>query len=246
MAHNEMTALEPIQTLSVPQAVVRRIMRMINNGVWEAGEKLPPQRQLARDFNVGMSSLREALQTLRGMGVLELQHGQGTFVCRNPGRIVERCLNLALVLNRDMVEDFLDARRAVEGGLAYLAAKRASDEQIDQLRTLVTAMEEPIDTEDDAAFEELDLAFHRLVAEMSDSNLLHYLGDTLFETLEEFLALVPHTHQGLRRHSAVCDAIADRDPDRSEQAMHELVDATAEYLHFFEANGEHLIREDLV
>jgi GntR family transcriptional repressor for pyruvate dehydrogenase complex len=244
--HSEVAAVEPIQTLSVPQAVVRRITRMIHDGVWQAGEKLPPQRQLARDFNVGMSSLREALQTLRGMGVLELRHGQGTFVCRSPGRIVERCLNLALVLNRDMVEDFLDARRAVEGGLAYLAAKRASDEQIEHLRALVEAMRAPIDDEDDARFEELDLAFHRLVAEMGDSNLLHYLGDTLFETLEEFLSLVPHTHQGLQRHAAVCEAIADRDPDRSERAMHELVDATAEYLHFFEVNGEHLVREDLV
>jgi GntR family transcriptional repressor for pyruvate dehydrogenase complex len=231
--------MEPIQTLTVPQAVVRRITRMIYDGVWSPGERLPSQRQLAREFDVGMSSLREALQTLRGMGVLELRHGHGTFVCRNPGRIVERCLNLALMLNRDMVEDFLDARRAVEGGLAYLAAKRASEEQIMRLQDLAQSMMAPIENggAGDTRFEELDLAFHRLVAEMSESNLLHYLSDTLFETLEEFLSVVPHTQRGVRRHAAVCEAIAERDPERSQQAMHDLVDATADYLHFFEDNG---------
>jgi len=230
--------LEPIRTPSIPEAIVQRVIRMIGDGTWKAGDQLPPQRQLAQEFNVSMASLREALQTLQGMGVVELRHGQGTFVCHNPSQIVERCLNLALVLDRDMVEDFLDARRAVEGGLAYLAAKRATEAQVARLSALIDGMKQAVDTGDDAKFEQLDVAFHLLIAQMSDSDILQYLGGTLFETLEEFIQVVPHTPKGWRRHAEVCAAIGERDPARSEQAMHDLVDATAAYIHFLQSDND--------
>ena len=230
--------LEPIRTPSIPEAIVQRVIRMIGDGTWKAGDQLPPQRQLAQEFNVSMASLREALQTLQGMGVVELRHGQGTFVCHNPSQIVERCLNLALVLDRDMVEDFLDARRAVEGGLAYLAAKRATESQVARLSALIDGMKQAVDIGDDAKFEQLDVAFHLLIAQMSDSDILQYLGGTLFETLEEFIQVVPHTPKGWRRHAEVCAAIGERDPARSEQAMHDLVDATAAYIHFLQSDND--------
>ncbi len=230
--------LAPIETPSIPEAIVQRVIRMIGQGTWKAGDQLPPQRQLAQEFNVSMASLREALQTLQGMGVLELRHGQGTFVCRNPSQIVERCLNLAFVLDRDLVQDFLDARRAVEGGLAYLAAKRATETQIARLTTLINGMKRAVDGGDDAKFEQLDVSFHLLIAQMSDSDVLQYLGSSLFEPLEKFIQIVPHTPKGWQQHAEVCAAIRERDPDRSEQAMHNLVDATASYIHFLQSDND--------
>ena len=223
--------MEPIQPSSIPEAIVQRIIRMIGDGTWKAGDRLPPQRQLSQALGVSMSSLREALQTLQGMGVIELRHGEGTFVCHSPSQIVERCLNLALVLDRDRMKDFLDARRAVEGGLAYLAAKRATEEQIARLAELVDGMKVAVEARDDPQFESLDVAYHHLIADMSHSEILQYLGSIVFDTLlEEFIRLVPHTQQGWQRHAEVCTAIQARDPERSERAMHSLVDATAAYI----------------
>lgn len=225
--------MEQIQTPSIPEAIVQRIVQMIGDGTWKAGAQLPAQRQLAQELGVSMTSLREALQTLQGMGVLELRHGLGTFVCHNPSQIVRRCLNLALVLDRDRIEDFLDARRAVEGGLAYLAAMRATSEQIVHLTELVDGMKDAVDNGADAEFEALDMAYHRLIAEMSNSDILQYLGSTLFETLEEFIKIVPHTPKGWQRHADVCTAIENSDAASSERIMHSLVDATAAYIHYF-------------
>ncbi len=219
--------MELIRIASVPEAIIQRITRMISDGTWKAGDRLPPQRVLAKQLGVSMSSLREALQTLQGMGVLEVRHGEGSFVCHTPTQIVERCLDLALVLDQDMVEDFLNARRAVEGGLAYLAAQRATDDQIAELASLVQKMKKAFDAGDDVEYEKHDVAFHRLIAEMSDSDILQYLGSTLFDTLEDFVRVVPHTQRGWQRHAAVCAAIEARDPVGSEEAMHALVEATA-------------------
>ena len=230
--------MEPIHTLSKPEAVAQRIIQMIDQGIWKAGDQLPSQRQLAQELDVGFSSLREALQTLQGMGVLELRHGQGTFVSNNPSQIVERCLNLALVLDKEMMTDFMDARRAIEGGLAYLAARRATREQIDQLGLLLAGLKEAIDAGDDGRVEEFDLPFHHLIAEMSGSNILQFLSNSLFETLEEFVRIVPHTPNGWQHHAEVCAAIEAHDPNASEKAMQDLVDATARYIHLFRNNGQ--------
>jgi GntR family transcriptional repressor for pyruvate dehydrogenase complex len=227
----------PIQTSSIPEAVVQRIVQMIGDGIWRAGDQLPPQRQLAQDLGVSMASLREALHTLQGMGVLELRHGQGTFVCHDPSKIVERCLNLALLLDREMVKDFLDARRAIEGGLAYLAAQRAGPEQVARLGKLVDGMRIAVDARDDPGFEELDVTFHKLVSEMSDSSILHYLGSTLFDTLEQFIRAVPHTPQGYQSHAEVWAAIQDQDPARSQEAMQSLIDASATYIQFLHSDN---------
>jgi GntR family transcriptional repressor for pyruvate dehydrogenase complex len=219
--------MDLVRTASVPEAIIQRIIRLISEGAWRAGDRLPSQRALAQQLGVGMSSLREALQTLQGMGVVELRHGEGTFVCHTPTQIVERCLNLALVLDHDMVEDFLSARRAIEGGLAYLAAQKATDEQVEELSDLVQQMRTAIDAGDDARYAELDVAFHRLVAAMSGSEILQYLGGTLFDTLEDFVRVIPHTERGWHHHDAVCAAIAARDATGSETAVHDLVEATA-------------------
>jgi GntR family transcriptional repressor for pyruvate dehydrogenase complex len=192
-----------ISTSSVPEAIIQRIIRAISDGTLKAGDRLPSQRALAKELGVGLTSLREALETLQGMGVLELRHGEGTFVCHTPTQIVERCLNLALVLDREMAQEFLYARRAVEGGLACLAAQRASEEQIEDLGTMSQKMRQAVDAGDDHSYEDLDVAFHRLVAMMSGSEILQYLGGTVFDTLVEFARIVPHTERGRNRHHAV-------------------------------------------
>jgi GntR family transcriptional repressor for pyruvate dehydrogenase complex len=230
--------MDPVVVPSLPEVIVQKIIKMIGDGIWKPGDCLPSQRQLARELNVGMSSLREALQTLQGMGVLCLRQGQGTFVCYEPSAIVEQCLNLALVLDHDMLQDFMDARRAVESGMAYLAAKRATDEQIARLTEMAEGMRAAVGTGDEAHLKDEDIAFHRLIAEMSDSSILQYLSSALFETLVEFIKVVPHTPQGVERHVSVAKAIRERDPIQSEQAMHLLVDATATYIYFLQSNGD--------
>ncbi len=231
--------MEPIQASSIPEAIVQRVILLISDGTWKAGDQLPSQRHLSREFGVSMTSLREALQTLQGMGVIELRHGEGTFVCRNPSQIVERCLNLALTLDRDRTQDFLDARRAVEGGMAYLAATRATPEQLSQLTELVDGMKLAIEDEDAARYKSLDISFHQLIAAMSHSEILQYVGNIIFDTLlEDFIRLVPNTMEGWQRHAAVCAAIQNSAPDHSEQAMHELVDATAAYIHIINHEEE--------
>jgi len=102
-------SIEPIQAAPIPQVIARRILEMIHSGVWQPGDSLPPQRALAKSLGVGVSSLREALQSLRAIGVLEIRPGEGTFVALNPHQTIERMLSLNLALGHMDIQPTFDA-----------------------------------------------------------------------------------------------------------------------------------------
>ncbi len=125
--------MEPIHTVHMSKATIDRLLAMIREGYWSPGDRLPPQRELARTLGIGMSTLREALQSLQAMGVLEMHHGEGTFVSEQPYQVIERILGMSLSLGDLDLQSLFEARIVLEGGLAYHAAARASDEQIEAL-----------------------------------------------------------------------------------------------------------------
>jgi len=154
----------PVHRRQISSATIDRILSMISEGFWEPGECLPPQRELAKSLGVGMSTLREALQSLQTMGVLEMRHGSGTYVSSQPftayGKIIDVSVGLA---SMDM-EMFFEARGIIESGLAYLAAQHATDDQIKELFDILDGELEYIDEEHSDLYHDLDLDFHRLIS----------------------------------------------------------------------------------
>jgi len=80
-----------IQRENLVQAVIREVERLIANGEFAAGERLPPQPVLAAQFGVGLSTVREAIQSLRLPGLVDVRPGRGTHVCQNPQAILLLC-----------------------------------------------------------------------------------------------------------------------------------------------------------
>ena len=82
--------LYPIQATSAVKATMDYLLKLIREGHWKPNSRLPAQRTLAKNLNIGMSTLREALQALQSIGILEMRHGDGTFVTAQPDMIIER------------------------------------------------------------------------------------------------------------------------------------------------------------
>ncbi len=142
---------------------------MITEGYWQPGESLPPQRELAKSLGVGMSTLREALQSLQTMGVLEMRHGEGTFVANKPNGMYDRLLDISLASGEMDLPTLFEARAILETGIAYHAARRATEEQILQLFDILEKERQGIETGQGENLFELDLSFHRLIAEMASN-----------------------------------------------------------------------------
>lgn len=221
-----MSIIEPITFTPIPQVIAKRLMAMIQEGVWPPGSSLPSQRQLARDLGVAVSSLREALSSLQAIGLVEMRQGEGTFVARNPYGTIERLLGFVISSESLDWQTLFQARSTIEGGLARLAATKATDEQIRAAGLVLSQMKEAVEQGDQKRADELDVRFHHSLAEMAHNEILMQVGQSLYPALERFLRNIPHTLEGWRLHNQVLAAIRARDPERSEKAFHQLLRKT--------------------
>src|SRR5438067_5760864 len=100
---------------------------MILRGELQAGQKLPPERELAAQLGVSRSSLREAIRALIALNILESRHGNGTFVTSLDPELLAEPIDFVLKVNESALDALFEARKVVEAGVAALAAERATD-----------------------------------------------------------------------------------------------------------------------
>jgi DNA-binding FadR family transcriptional regulator len=218
--------LAEIQTQAVSEAVSERILELISSGALKAGDALPPQRQLASQLGVSLSSLREALQALTAVGIVEIKHGRGTFVCTHPTDAVIKHLDWAMRLGSEETRELMEARRVIDASVSGYAAARATDSQIRQIYQLYCGMVESWQSRDIGRLDELDVQFHLAIAEASGNALLFHLAQSLYAFAARFVQVVPHTRAGMENHRLVYVAIAAHDAPAAEAAVLNLLDDT--------------------
>lgn len=218
--------IEEIETRAVSDAISERILKLISSGALQPGDPLPPQRKLAGQLGVSLSSLREALHALAAVGVIDVKHGLGTFVCAHATDPLVRQLDWAVLLQSEETRELMEARRVLDVSVARLAAERATEAQITYLTELFEGMLECWRARDVACLEEQDIQLHLAVARAASNSLLSHLAHTLYAAVDPFIRVVPHTRAGLENHRRVLDAIAAHDPEKAEEAMRVLLDET--------------------
>ena len=115
------------------ETVAQQILEAVRD--LPAGTRLPPERELTKRMGVGRSTVREALNGLAMMGVVEIRHGQGVFVAEPPA---DRAGDLERSLPpKAITDELLEARRIVEVELARLAAERRTEDDLAAMQTLL-------------------------------------------------------------------------------------------------------------
>ena len=174
-----------------------------------------------------MSTLREALQSLQTMGVLEMRHGSGTYVTSQPFNSFGNILEASIGLANMNLEVFFETRGIIECGLASLAAEHATDEQIEKLFKILDGEIEYIDKEKSDYYHDLDLNFHQLISEMANNEFLAQVNDSIFKILDKLFRIFPLTKEGWQLHLAVAEAIRNRSALDASEAMRTLIQASA-------------------
>jgi GntR family transcriptional repressor for pyruvate dehydrogenase complex len=212
------------------EVTVERLARSIRLGVLVDGDRLPPERELAETFGVSRVTLREAIRTLRGAGLLESRRGRGggTFVVAPSARSRTDALDAAV---RPALNDTLDLRRIVEPGAAALAAERSLSAA--DRATLTACLREATDCSTDAR-RLADCRLHMAIAAAGESPSLVAVVADLQMKLTELLRGIPVIAANIahsdRQHAAVVAAILSGQPDLARSTMEEHVDGTAALL----------------
>ena len=185
------------------------------------GTKLPSERQLAEELGVGRAQVREAIQSLGLLGVVDIRHGDGTYLRESGSDLLPRVIEWGLFLGEPRVLDLIEARQYIEVALAGLAARRATDDDIAQMRASLEAMDRV--SGDEAAFVDLDVEFHRVIAAAARNTALADVLSNITSLLRVWMArslrAAGETTSSHGEHVAVVDAIASRDRRAAESAM---------------------------
>ena len=208
-----MSAVTPL----APQRAARiatQLIELIELQKLIPGDKLPPERQLADLLEVSRPSLREALHILQAQGLVQIKHGQGTFV-QEP--VVAQELRASVMTKTHGLNELFDAREVLEVPASKWAAEKATKEDIRLLRATLNQIDtitaiEPIDFDQ---LQALDAKFHLTIVGIAGNRFinqtLNVLQDVMKMSMETTLRLPGRSEISRRQHNEILAAIESGD-----------------------------------
>jgi GntR family transcriptional repressor for pyruvate dehydrogenase complex len=205
--------------------VTHQIEHLIVESRLRPGDRLPPERELARQFGVSRTVVREAVRALVAKSLLEVRAGSGTIVRSPTAESVTQSMTLFLRAGQPELdyEKVHEIRRILEVEIAGLAAERHTAEDLEEMEEILREASEIQDERN--CFAECDVAFHAALARATHNELFSLLLDSVVDIMIKVREMgfdVPGTPvRALKYHRAILEQVKAGDPDGARQAMRE-------------------------
>jgi GntR family transcriptional regulator, transcriptional repressor for pyruvate dehydrogenase complex len=220
------SALSPVARKPLYEQLVEHLRAYVVEAGLSAGDRLPSERELSERLGVSRASLRQAIVALEVQGILEVRHGEGTFL-RSARMDTLPIAQLADLKRR--LPDILDAREAIEVKLAELAAERRTESDLAALNGSLAVMQQEIDN--GTTGEQGDHDFHQSVARAAHSEVLAHMYALLLKDIEllshETVDQIGQPKVLLEQNRRISDAIAACDGLAAAAAMKAHLKTTA-------------------
>ncbi|HUL15760.1 MAG TPA: FadR/GntR family transcriptional regulator [Terriglobales bacterium] len=211
-----------VQTSRLYEQIVQQIEDSIRKGTLKAGDQLPAERELAEQFGVSRTAVREAVKALREKGLVEAYPGRGTFITSETSNTIR--ITLDRMIRSGQLQGTLqlvEVREILEPEIAALAATRANEESLKEMRQAVKRMD--TSREDPEAYIEADLDFHLALAEASGNPVIFSLIDSIVAVLREqrmqIFKMDGGPTRGQYHHKKILEAVEHRDASGAREAM---------------------------
>ena len=205
------------------EEVVARISELIKSAQLKPGDRLPPERNLAKQIGVSRPVLRAGLRDLSSMGVLKARQGAGTFVADGPPTLDSKPLRLLAALQGFSFDHMFETRSILEVGAAGLAAERATSEQLATLADEIAEMYASLNNPQEYLVH--DIRFHRAIAQASGNptlaTVVEMVSAVMYERRRDTIERAHDFTESLELHQQVYRAIRARQPDEARAAMRE-------------------------
>lgn len=201
-----------------------RIRQMILSGALAPGYTFPNENDMCQQLQIGRGTLREVYQSLLSDGLIRRSKA-GTIV--NGRQEIVRQAPFSVVVNYASFQDIFEFRMMLETEMVRITATRATDQELREIGAILSGGEE---AQREGRLQEVDLAFHKAMAEYSHNPLLINVFHDVWTAFESLLLenhktlrlSSPHTlEDAVRHHQTIYDALLRRDPDGAQQAMKE-------------------------
>lgn len=229
-------SIEKMNRIGPSEHAFEQLKKLMLEREYKPGERLPSENELAASFGVSRISVRQAIQRLATMGLIETRWGEGNFV-REPdaGTYVNDLLPM-IYLSRDSDRHIWEFRMGSEVECAYLAAGRITDDALDFLREKLEEMREMCAQGDVDRYIAADLAFHCRVFEATENPIFiqtaAILKDVLMDSITTFTRALGE-NEGIYHHQRILSALEKRDPPLARQMMRDHISSAYElYLQY--------------
>jgi len=215
--------IDPERHGTTSQEVISQLREMIHRGDLRPGDRLPPERDLAKMLGVSRPTLRAGIRSLAAVGVLQSRQGAGTFVVKSEGppSLDSSPLRLMASLHGFTPAEMFEARRSLEMAVAGLAAKRATGEQLATMSEEIAGMYASLD--DPEQFLVHDMRFHQTVAAASGNriltSLMNMVATILFDVRRKKVKRARDLKESAEMHRQIYRAIREQNSEAASNAM---------------------------
>jgi len=213
--------IEPLVKVNLSDMVVKKFQDLVAYSKYKPGDKLPPAKDLAKLFGIGYTTLREGLKKLQALGLIELKQGAGIFLKKDFFDVF--IINPAIeVLDEDIFDDLVYARKIIEVENVRLAVRNAKKKDLETLKGLLNKMKENLN--DMEEFIKYNIMFHLTLGKMSANKVFYQIIAGVIDLIREeekaiFTKVPELTQNGYTQHKNIYTALKERNEDRAVEAM---------------------------
>lgn len=212
-------SIQKPKRLSLVEQVTKQIEKLIQQGFWKVGERLPAEKELMDQFDVSRNTLREAIRALVHVGLLSTKQGSGTLVTSTSALDAV----LANHIKHQSLLQILEVRRALESEAAYLAAERRTDDDILKMNEYIKACEQAVNSNDTESFLKADFQLHHVIVSSSKNNILidlySSLNDSLYYSIAQNMYDIGMNNNENYIHHQLFSAIQSQHADKARKIV---------------------------
>ncbi|OLO42617.1 GntR family transcriptional regulator [Alkalihalophilus pseudofirmus] len=219
-------AIREVKPKKIYEIVAEQLLDMIKQGEVKPGERLASVQQLAEEFNVGRSAIREALSALKAMGYIEMRQGEGTFVNKVDIDLIGNIIPGVQLMQKEDMRELFEIRKVIETGAASLAAVNRTDGDLQMMEETLREMKQ---AEGNGSIgEKADVDFHKAIVNATKNEMLTKLvsqvSDVMHQSMREARKLLLYSEQKkmnqlYEEHRLIYEAIKAKDPQAAHEAM---------------------------
>ena len=214
----------PIQSVKVFEQIAEQIEKRILDGELHSGDRLPTERELAEQFHVSRTAVREAMKILAQKGLVDMRPGRGTIVIDGAHEAMQDSIGLVMKLKLGEVggsDNLVEVREILETEIAALAAARATEKEIDEMREAVKIMDESLNNANQ--YIAADNRFHEALARATQNTLIFILINSIVNLLSEQRKQIFQVEGGPQRgqvhHKHILESVTRRESEAARSAM---------------------------
>ncbi len=214
-----MTAFQPLEKQSTADKVFEQLLSRIAEGEWAEGDRTPSENEVREGLGVSRDSIREAVKRLSAMGLLRSEQGKGTFVRKIDTGFYLNMLLPSVFLIKDNGLHILQFIKAIQVECARIAAEKATAEDLNELKGLLSRMNAETDAE---AFFGWDNAFHACLCRITGNELFIKAAQMSSGILHVCLKAIVEIHgsrRSIAEHSEILACIERRDGKSAARVM---------------------------